>query len=376
MKGIAIIAAAGAGTRAGVDKVWEKIGGKTVLERAAEPFFRSDYISHVIFVVTQKRRKDAEALFSGREKPCFIVQGGETRTESVRNALCVAEKIADGKSAVVAVHDGARPFLSLSLLDRCMAEAAEKGSAVPSFPIADSMRKVENGGNRAVDREQFVSVQTPQCFDLTKLLKSYEGASGASDDATLFEKKFGAPNLVKGEETNKKITYSSDLLSDVEADRIRVGVGYDVHPLAEGRALVLGGVSIPFEKGLLGHSDADCLTHAVMDALLTAASLPDIGHFFPPSDPAYDGANSLRLLKIVLSEVKKKGFRVINVSGMIMAERPKMAPYLSEMEANIAKTLEISEQNVKFGATTTEKLGVVGEGKGMAAEAAALLARD
>ncbi len=374
MQGIAIIAAAGKSTRAQTDKIWANTGERTVLERAADPFFRSPAVDSVVFVVAEDRIEDAKRTFSEKsEKPVYFVRGGETRTESVKNALFFLRDELKTENAVVGIHDGARPFLSASLVDRCFMKAAEKGSAVPVIKSVDSMRRLNGNGSRSVDRSEYVLVQTPQCFLFERILKAYETGEEGTDDACLYERLFGAPELVEGEEKNKKITYSSDLIGLIGECGARVGVGFDVHPLATGRKLVLGGVTIPFEKGLVGHSDADVLTHAIMDALLTAAGLPDIGHYFPPSDPKYAGIYSIELLKIVDREIKKKGFAVVNVSAMIMAEAPKMAPYLSEMEKTIAKTLGISEENVKFAATTTEKLGIVGEGKGVAAEATALL---
>ena len=375
MKGIAILVAAGKSSRAGVDKIWAKIRGKTVLEKAAESFFVSSVVDEIVFVVSEERIEEATALFSESKKPAFVVRGGETRTQSVRNALDFIRAREKSEEIVVGVHDGARPFLSPALVERCFLKAAEKGSAVPVIPCVDSMRKISGGENAAVDRSAFVLVQTPQCFLLSRLVKAYESGAENTDDASLYETFFGAPELVEGETKNKKITYSSDLSDLSERAERRVGIGYDVHPLAAGRKLVLGGVEIPFEKGLVGHSDADALTHAIMDALLTAAGLPDIGHYFPPSDSRFEGVYSIDLLKAVKAEIEKKGFAAHNVAAMIMAERPKMAGYIPEMEKTIAKTLEISEENVKIAATTTEKLGIVGEEKGIAAEATALLVR-
>lgn len=371
MKGIAIIAAAGKGTRAAQDKIWLKIGGKTVLERTAEAFFAANAVDEIVFVVAEDKLEEAKAAFQDKRKPCLFVSGGATRTESVRNALRLLEE--ESEETVVGIHDGARPFVTPELIDRCFLKAAEKGSAIPVVPCVDSMRKVGENENCAVDRADYVLVQTPQCFILKRIAEAYLAGGSETDDATLYERVFGSPVLVEGDEINKKITYSSDIFELIRGEDLRVGVGYDVHPLREGRALVLGGVTIPFEKGLLGHSDADALTHAIMDAILTAAGLPDIGHFFPPSDPAFEGAYSIDLLAVVKEKINGAGFSVVNVGATIMAERPKMAGYIPEMEKIIAKTLGISDKNVKIAATTTEKLGVVGEGKGIAAEATALL---
>ncbi|MBO4479396.1 MAG: 2-C-methyl-D-erythritol 2,4-cyclodiphosphate synthase [Clostridia bacterium] len=368
MKGIAIIAAAGKGQRAGVDKIWIKTANGTVLERAVAPFFDALTVDEVCLVVAPSRVEEAKALFCGGKKPCVVLAGGETRTQSVKIAL---EHYCELKEdAVVAIHDGARPYVSRALIERAMQVAAEKGSAVPVVPCSDSLRRVTGEGSVAMDRGNVYRVQTPQCFSLKALLKAYSSGEEATDDATLYEKHVGAVALVEGEESNVKITYLSDVCKDFSS---RVGVGFDVHPLVKGRPLILGGVKIDFEKGLDGHSDADVLVHAVMDALLTAAGLPDIGHWFPPNDPKYEGADSVELLKTVIALVKKEGFSVANVSATVMAEAPKLAPYLSKMEKIVAKAVGVDESAVKFAATTTERLGIVGEGKGIAAEAVALL---
>ena len=370
MKGIGIIAAAGKGQRAGVDKIWTKIQGKTVLERAAAPFFASPTIDAVIFAVAPSRLEETQALFASQQKPFFVVAGGETRTQSIKNALQKAKLFAGEEDAVVAIHDGARPYLSQELLEECMTVAAAKGSAIPALPCTDSLRRLTEEGSTPLPREQVVCVQTPQCFALNALLTAYSHNDEATDDATLFEKYVGSVALVKGEERNKKITYSSDIS---ELSTQRVGIGFDVHPLAENRKLILGGVEIPHTKGLLGHSDADALVHAIMDAMLTAVDLPDIGHLFPPDDPAYEGADSIELLKEVVKRVKARGYKVANLSATIMAQAPKMAPHLPKMKERVAQAIETEPQNVAFAATTTEKLGIVGEEKGIAAEAVVLL---
>ena len=371
MRGIAIIVAAGKGQRAGVDKVWVKTAGGTVLERATVPFFRAPTVDEVIVVVAKEREAQAKELFSSCEKPCSVVVGGATRTESVRKALSVAKESAGGRDAVVAVHDGARPYVTADLITSCMTTAAAKGSAIPVVPCVDSMRMVDaEGGNAPLSRENVVRVQTPQCFRLSELVEAYFSSEEASDDATLYEKTGRRLTLVDGDVANEKITYLSDIYKHSAS---RVGVGFDVHPLASGRALVLGGVHIPHDKGLVGHSDADVLVHAIMDALLTAAGLPDIGHFFPPDDPKYEGADSMRLLDEVIRRISEKGYFALNISAEIMAEKPKLAPYLPAMERKIAEAVGVPEGEVTFAATTTENLGIVGEEKGMAAYAVALL---
>ena len=373
MKGVAIIAAAGRGLRAGVDKIRMTVQDETVLTKCIRPFFTCRAVDEIIVVTREDALDATRALLSSFEgKSISVIAGGDTRTESVRNALLYAKEHCGVADVVVAVHDGARPFVTSALIERCMLLAAKDGSAVPVVPCADSVRRIEDGGSRAVDRKEYVLVQTPQCFDLARLISAYDGALDATDDATLYERRFGSVSLAEGEAQNRKITYLSDIYAD-NCDR--VGVGFDVHELVGGRPLIVGGVRIPHGKGLLGHSDADVLTHAVMDALLTASDLPDIGHFFPPDDPKYEGADSLVLLATVRDAVKAKKYSIVNVSATILAEKPKMAPHLPEMERNIAEVLGIDVSDVRFAATTTEKLGIIGEERGMAAEAVALLAK-
>ena len=370
MKGIAIIVAAGKSERAGVDKVWTQAAGKTVVERAAEPFTSAGTVDEIIVVVRKEQVPLAKGLFSACPLPCTVIAGGEDRTESVRLALFEAKRLAGDEDAVVAIHDGARPYLTRTLVERAMSLATEKGSAVPVVPCADSLRRKTPSGSEPLPREEVVRVQTPQCFLLNRILAAYASGEKATDDATLYEKAFGAVTLTEGETQNDKITYLSDIYKD---NLSRVGVGYDVHELVEGRPLILGGVTIPHDKGLLGHSDADALTHAIMDALLTAAGLPDIGHIFPSDDPRFEDANSILMLRSVVTTLKMRGYIAENIAATIMAQKPKMAPYLTEMEKNIAKATGIEAGSVKFAATTTEGLGIVGEEKGIAAHAVALI---
>jgi len=370
MKGIAIIVAAGKSERAGVDKVWVRSGGKTVVERAADPFFSAGTVDEAIVVVRKERLNEARRVFSSAPLPCTVIAGGEDRTESVRLALYEAKRLAGQEDAVVAIHDGARPYLTRSLIERAMTLAAERGSAVPVVPCTDSLRRRKASGSEVLPREEVLRVQTPQCFLLDRILAAYASGDKATDDATLYEKAFGAVTLTDGEPQNEKITYLSDLYKD---NLTRVGVGYDAHELTPDRPLILGGVTIPHDKGLLGHSDADALTHAIMDALLTAAGLPDIGHLFPPSDPKYKGANSVLLLKTVVAKLRAKGFVPENVSATVLAEKPKLAPYLTEMERTIADAAGVEPSAVKFAATTTEGLGIIGQEKGIAAHAVALI---
>lgn len=370
MSCFAIIAAAGSSTRACVDKIWIKTNSGTVLERACLPFIRSALVDGIVVCVTENHIDEAKILLSKlSDKPVWVISGGENRTETIKKALFLLEK--DKKEGdIVAIHDGARPFVSQGLIEKAILTAKKEGSAIPVIAEVDSLRLKTAAGSAPIDRSNIVRVQTPQCFSLDQILTAYKQGESATDDATLYEKTFGKVCLIEGEYQNSKITYSSDVYA---LTLQRVGVGYDVHQLVENRRLILGGITIPFEKGLLGHSDADVLTHAIMDAVLTAAGEHDIGHMFPDTDDKWLDANSIEMLKLVIAKIAQKGLKIGNISATIIAERPKLAPYLLDMANVIAVACQTKPENISIAATTTEGLGITGEGKGMAATATALL---
>ena len=301
--------------------------------------------------------------------------GGETRQRSVYNGLCA---LPFGHHCVL-VHDGARPFLSQGLLRRCIASVEEFGSGVASLPVSDTVKLLdEQGVPSTLDRSRLRSVQTPQGFYLDVLLEAYESAfadnAALTDDASAMERRGRKVHLVMGEANNIKITQASDLqLSRLLAgDRLPVtGQGFDVLRLVPGRALVLCGITVPHSRGLLGHSDADVAVHALIDALLGAACLGDIGRLFPDSDERYRGICSMELLRQTLQRLS--GWRVLHADVTIIAQQPKLAPYLDAMARNLAAALGGAPTSVK--ATTTEGLGFTGRGEGIAAQAVASLCR-
>ena len=238
-------------------------------------------------------------------------------------------------------------------------------AVVPVIKLDDSIANVKNG-YRAADREDFRRVQTPQGFRTEKLKTAYARISSSfTDDASVYLTLYDDAKAV--DVKNLKITRFSDL----ETSPYRTGVGIDTHKLVENRKLVLGGVEIPFEKGLLGHSDADVLTHAVMDAILTAIGERDIGVLFPDTDEKYKGISSLLLLREVLSRLDKRGYVVKFVSATIACQRPKLNPYFDKIRTSLSHALSISKDNLSLAFTTTEGLGLVGAGDGIAAIASA-----
>ncbi len=247
--------------------------------------------------------------------------------------------------------------------------AVETGSGIAAVPVTDTIKATdENGKTVTLERSRLFAVQTPQTFRYDEILSAYRSFKGtATDDSAVYEAAGYAPSFIEGSPDNIKITTANDLFGHNRSDK--TGIGFDVHELKENRKLILGGVEIPYEKGLYGHSDADVLVHSVTDGVLSAAGLPDIGVLFPDDDPAYEGANSVELLKKVREEAAENGYLAANVSAVVMAQRPKLAGYIPLMRKNIAAALGLTAENVNVSATTTEHLGIIGEGKGMAASA-------
>ena len=300
-----------------------------------------------------------------------MVGGGATRADSVCSGLRAA------KGQLVAIHDAARPFVSEQVITDALAEAEAMGAAAPAVAVKDTIKIADGAGRVAAtpDRVSLYAVQTPQCFRRSLYLQALSAVTGekaslVTDDCSLFELAGLPVTLTEGDYANYKITTKEDLQKE---KTMRIGHGYDVHRLVEDRKLILGGVEIPFEKGLLGHSDADVLLHAVMDAVLGAAALGDIGQHFPDNDPAYKGADSLQLTREVAKIIAAHGYRVGNIDATILCQRPKLAPHIPAMREKIADAFGLPVDAVSVKATTEEHLGFTGEGLGIAAHAVALI---
>lgn len=379
----AVLVAAGSSTRMGFDKLSFDLGGETVLHRSIRAFDQCPQIGEIV-LVAGKNRAFVEQQAVGCTKPVQIVAGGATRAESAKNGVLAAH------GELVAVHDAARPFVSPAVIAAVLEAAARCGAAAPAVPVKDTIKQAVPGDGKTVpkaclvrstpDRSTLYAVQTPQCFDRTQYLAALqeldaEKARLVTDDCSLFELTGRSVQLTQGDYANLKITTREDLPRTVQKEetRMRIGHGYDVHRLVEGRKLILGGVEIPFEKGLLGHSDADVLAHAVMDAVLGAAALGDIGQHFPDNDPAYAGADSLELARHVARILSEHGYRVENIDATILCQRPKLAPHIPAMRANLAAAFGLPVDAVSVKATTEEHLGFTGEGLGIAAHAVALI---
>lgn len=378
----AVVVAAGRGVRMGaaVNKVLLPLCGEPVIRHAVRAFCEADEIDGVVVVASADETEQMRAALCGLEKVCAIVPGGSTRQESVKNGLDALPK----EARIALVHDGARPLISRELIARCIRQTEDCGSAVVCTPMTDTV-KVEKDGCvvRTLDRSQLRAVQTPQCFFAGELKAAYEAAArdgvSVTDDASVMEHAGHSVHLLESSEVNFKLTTPEDLrrAEDIIGERKfmqrlpRTGFGYDVHKLVSGRRLILCGKEIPWEKGLDGHSDADVAVHALMDALLGAACLGDIGRLYPDNDPAFEGADSMKLLADVLRRVKDAGYAVVHADVTIVAQKPKLMPYMDEMRRNLENAMPGAQVNVK--ATTTERLGFEGRGEGISAQAVATI---
>lgn len=397
-----IIAAAGKGERAGFkrNKLLERINGKPVILLTAEVFDNLTGIDEIIVTYREGEKEDLQNALKPVKTPLRFVTGGETRFLSVKNALKTI------KSPVVLIHDGARPFVTRETVLKC-AETAEKfGSAIVTLPCRDTVITTDGFGHAVSStRKNLCLAATPQGFKTTDILRAYELAgdgNGFTDEAGVYIDFIGESKVIEGNPENVKLTYKSDFLSDnsdktrqadgfsgnaeilclggsssaeslrlggASSKVIRVGTGFDLHKLVAGRDLILGGVKIPHDKGLLGHSDADVLTHAVMDALLSSLSLRDIGYHFSDKDPQYKDISSMVLLNKVMDMITAKGYAVNNVSAVVMAEKPKMSAYVDKISESLAAALNIGKARVGVTLTTLEGIGTVGREEGIAVQA-------
>lgn len=376
---IAILPAAGRGSRVGVAKQFLELGGRPLLVHAAAAAAACPDIAGLVIAAPAGDEERVRSLLHAHglgPRLLAVVPGGAERADSVRVALAVSN------APLVAVHDAARPFATPALFSRVLDAARLHGAAIAALPAQDTVKRVAGETIReTLDRREIWLAQTPQCFRVELLREAHRhagaAASTATDEANLVEAAGYPVHLVPGEKENFKVTEAADL------DRARtilerpaaVGFGFDVHAFAEGRRCVLGGVEFPGETGLLGHSDADAPVHALMDALLGAAGLGDIGQHFPDADERFRGADSIRLLAETVRRIEDRGYYPINVDLTIAAARPRIGPRREAMRERLAAALHLDCDRVNIKATTTEGLGFVGRAEGIAAQAVVLLGR-
>jgi 2-C-methyl-D-erythritol 4-phosphate cytidylyltransferase/2-C-methyl-D-erythritol 2,4-cyclodiphosphate synthase len=378
----AIIAAAGLGRRLGgpVPKQLLEIGGRTILERSVDAFVKHARVQDVIVVLPAEVVAAPPSWLAG--KGVRVVIGGERRQDSVANACDQVSAATD----VVLVHDAARPFVTSELIGRSIDAAAAHGAAVVALGVSDTVKRVRGrAGERIVSetipRDEICLAQTPQAFRLDVLRKAVAlGRSGveATDEAALAEHAGHEVHVVEGDAANVKITTGRDLAAARHAAgpsmaSASAGTGYELHRLVEGRPLVLGGVTIPADRGALGHSDADVVCHATTDAILGAAALGDIGGHFPDTDAAWKDASSIDLLRRAADIVRGAGRQIVNVDVVVILERPKIAPFIDRIREGIAGALDVAVECVSVKGKTNEGVDAVGRGEAIAAHAVALL---
>ena len=369
----AVILAAGSGRRMGFDKMTAQLCGKAVILYSLERFIESKADEIIIAASEDNIDKIRELVTQNvhTDKPIKVITGGATRFESALKAV----KQTSDKCDVVSIHDGARPFLTAELADRTANAAYEHGAAVVAVRTKDTVKVCGDGVVTATpDRSTLWLAQTPQAARKADYLAAAEKLNvndpRITDDASVMELYGIKPFIVEGSYDNIKLTTKEDIamaesiIEKTGAPKLRVGHGYDVHRLVEGRKLILCGVEVPNKDnlGLLGHSDADVAVHALMDAMLGAVALGDIGKHFPDSDDRYKGISSMRLLEHVRKLLDEKNAHVTNADITIIAEKPKLAKFIPDMRESIAAALGLETDDINVKATTEEGLGIAGEG--------------
>ena len=380
-----ILVAAGSGTRmGGVPKQFLHLGSMTVVEHSIHTFAQIPSVAEIIVVTKEEEISRMKSLLDEYNEviPIKVTAGGSTRQESVaRGVEACGQEITH-----VAIHDAARPLVRRRDVEHVFADALEYRAATLGVVSKDTIKVVHHWIiDETPQRSTLYLTQTPQVFEIALYRRAMKFAAlhefDFTDDCQLVEA-IGVPvHMTPGDYRNMKLTTPEDiavaraLLEEEErkSSRMRIGHGYDVHRLVEGRKLILGGVEISHTVGLLGHSDADVLVHAVMDALLGAAALGDIGQHFPDTDPAFAGADSIKLLEYVCALLAKQGYHVGNIDATIIAQKPKLAEFLPQMREKIATACKVGLDAVNIKATTEEKLGFTGEERGIAAHAIVLI---
>jgi 2-C-methyl-D-erythritol 4-phosphate cytidylyltransferase/2-C-methyl-D-erythritol 2,4-cyclodiphosphate synthase len=393
----AIIAAGGRGQRIGgvVPKQLLEVGGRTILERSVALFVGHPQIDEIVIALPAEIAVNPPPYLTMASKPIRVVAGGARRQDSVANAF----QAINAGAEIVVIHDAARPFATADLIARTIAAAAESGAAVAAVPSSDTVKRTAARTSsvpaephdlrfvaETLPRETIFLAQTPQAFRRDVLRDAValgERGDEATDEASLAERAGHSVRLVQGDVSNIKVTTPADVVvaesfarHAASADAVRggrAGTGYDLHRLVEGRPLVVGGITVPSDRGALGHSDADVVCHAITDAMLGAAGLGDIGRHFPDTDPRWKDASSLDLLARAASLVAENGFVVDNVDVTVVLEKPRIRDHIQSMRTAVAGALGIDPELVSIKGKTNEGVDAVGRGEAIVAHAVALL---
>jgi 2-C-methyl-D-erythritol 4-phosphate cytidylyltransferase/2-C-methyl-D-erythritol 2,4-cyclodiphosphate synthase len=387
---VGVVVAAGRSTRFGGARAKQFLDlcGQSVLERSIGALAAPPSVKGVVVVLAPEEVEGPRAAgLKGRRDVLAVVAGGQTRAESVRAGLSAV-----GDEPFVLIHDAARPLASPQLVEAVMDATRRHGAAIPGLRVPDTVKRLRASDDghegswvdETLEREVLRLAQTPQGARADWLREALDALADeggeVTDESAALERAGHRVAVVPGDAGNRKITSAEDL--DDARRRVtggepglRIGSGFDIHRFGAGRRLMLGGIEFPGEEGLEGHSDADVVLHAVMDALLGAAGMGDIGVLFPPEDERFAGADSRILAAQVARAIAERGYRVVNVDLTLLAERPKIRSRAQEMRSAIAGAIEVSSDRIGIKATTLERLGSLGRGEGIACQAVALLSR-
>ncbi|MCP8618070.1 2-C-methyl-D-erythritol 2,4-cyclodiphosphate synthase [Salirhabdus salicampi] len=372
----------------GKNKQFLSLADKPLLIHTLQVFEQDEQCTDIYLVVNPIEVSEIKEIVHqyNVKKVTAFVPGGKERQQSVYEGLKACRP-----EGIVFIHDGARPFVQQEKLNELAVAVEEKSAALLAVPVTDTIKKVDqNGCMETLDRKQLWAAQTPQGFQYDVITSAHEKAMEegyiGTDDTSLVERTGHLIEIVEGSYRNFKLTTPEDIekanrllenkqtvIEKEETSMFKIGQGFDVHQFAEGRPCIIGGVHIPYEKGLLGHSDADVLLHTITDACLGAIGEGDIGKHFPDNDPAFKDADSKELLKHVWQMVINQGYCLGNLDCTIIAQAPKMAPYIEAMRESVANILEVDVSQINIKATTTEKLGFTGRKEGIASQAVVLL---
>lgn len=363
-----VLVAAGSGTRAnlGYNKLRYLVNQKPLFWYAFKPFYDRGY--EMIIVIN---KEDESFMSSYLPDDVKITYGGKSRAESVKNGLALVTE------PHVMIHDAARVYIHDTLIEQVEKGLAIHRACVLAKRVTNTIYSKDTD-LKVLDRRLLYEAETPQAFITEEIVKAYEKMDyNATDDVTQYQHVYNHEvGLVLHEKYNPKITYQKDIEQfekEVEHHMYRIGHAYDIHQLIEGRKLILGGIEIPFELGLLGHSDADVLLHAVAESIIGALGLGDLGTFFPDTNVRFKDMDSKLIVKNAVQMMKNAGYKVSNIDCTIFAEKPKLAPFISDIKKSISTLLEVPINVVNIKAATNEKMDAIGHSKAMAASATILL---
>jgi 2-C-methyl-D-erythritol 4-phosphate cytidylyltransferase / 2-C-methyl-D-erythritol 2,4-cyclodiphosphate synthase len=377
----AIIAAGGRGLRFGgsAPKQLLLLAGEPILKRSVDAYQRCDLVSDLVVALPSDLAQAPPAYLRAGAKPLSVVEGGNRRRDSVAQAFARVSP----RTEIVVIHDAARPLVTDDVIRRTVEAAAECGAAIAALRARDTVKRAGAGGaiTATLPRDEIFLAQTPQAFRVDVLRDALAIDGDATDEATLAEQAGHVVKVVEGDPRNLKITTPDDLataerlVNRAAGPALRIGNGYDLHRLVAGRPLILGGVTIPFEKGLEAHSDGDVLAHAVTDAILGAAGAGDIGRHFPDTDPAWKGADSLDLLGRAAAVLRDAGYQLVNIDVVVIAQRPKLVPHLDAIRSNLARAIDADVSQISVKGKTNEGVDSMGAGESIAVHAVALICR-